>query len=95
MFTEQFLKRLGFTDFEHLDKAKRDSKQRLYAVVYVENACFTIRLVKNQNTWEIEQFNFEGKETIFENYFSSKPDLKCIIDTLFFGNEPPEDYQLE
>lgn len=87
MYNEKYLKRLGFTEFEHLHKAKRDMLRRLFAVTYVENSCFTIRLVYLNNIWEIDCFSFEGDENIYVHYFSTKnPSLQNIVNKLFSIN---------
>lgn len=84
MITEEYLKRLGFTDFEHLDKSQRDLQKRLYAVRFVEEGCFLIRLVYLNKIWEVEQFKFEGEQAAYRRYFDIEdPDLMCILNTLF------------
>lgn len=69
MIDENHLRLLGFTDFEHLNKNKKDSKRRLAAVRFIENQCFTIVLVFQNNSWIVDQFTFDGDESIYKNIF--------------------------
>jgi hypothetical protein len=83
MFNEGFLKKIGFTEFEHLDKSKRDLIKRLVSVVFVDKGCFTIQLIYQNDEWKIEKFSFEGDDDIYKKYFPNQPDLENIINTLF------------
>jgi|GEM_PF-3810987 len=83
MYSEDYLKRIGFTEFDHLDKSKRDSFKRLVSVVFVEKGCFTIRLILKDGNWDIEKFLFEGDEIVYQSYFKNTPDLSSIIEVLF------------
>ncbi len=83
MYNEDFLKSLGFVEFEHLVTEKRDNNKRLSKILFVEDGCFTIRVIYINGLWEIERFSFEGDELTFSRYFPSPPTLGEIINKLF------------
>ena len=84
MYDEDFLKRIGFSGFTHFRESDRDDLKRLTKVLFVDEGCFTIRLILKSAMWEIELFKYEGEQKAYDNYFKTQnPSLKQIIETLF------------
>ena len=82
MFNEEFLRDLGFRDFVHLRKEKRDSLKRLTTIKIIDGQWFTIQLVKRAN-WDLEKIIFDGDKKIYDKYFTKDPSLEDVIFKLF------------
>ncbi len=80
---EKFLM-IGFTDFVHLDKKKRDGKERItYSSKYLNEEIFLL-LVNENGIWKIEKI--EDNDSISIALNKDKSSLKAEDLLQFFKN---------
>lgn len=81
--TEKRLRLLGFNDFVHLAKDKRDGKNRLVSIRFVSGEWLTIIVVGNIGYWEIEKIIYDGNDEGITAFIQSKPDIESTLERFF------------
>ena len=80
MEIEKKLRIIGFTNFVHLNKNKRDMRKRLFFTSKYNDNWFTIMLIEKNNIWEVEKIT--GDEELFYFFENNHTNVNDII--LFF-----------
>lgn len=81
---DTLLNKIGFTDFVHLDRNKRDGKKRKIYSKPQSNGWITILIRKEQKSWELEKLTLEGDT--YNSYFKVN-NLKELLELLFLSKE--------
>lgn len=82
MIDEIFLRSLGFTEFMHLRKSKRDGRKRLICTAFYYDALLTILLLEQNGHWIIDKLIFD-ETSAAKNELSIEMDLEELINIVF------------
>ena len=76
---ENKLKKIGFTNFIHLNIDKRDNLRRLTWTGYYKKENITVLIVENNENWSIEKIFFNDKDLIL-NGFPEDDNIEELIN---------------
>ena len=76
---ENKLKKIGFTNFIHLNIDKRDNLRRLTWTGYYKKENITVLIVENNEHWSIEKIFFNDKDLIL-NGFPEDDNIEELIN---------------
>lgn len=77
-FTEEYLTKLGFTDFIHLKMADRDGQKRMSWMGVINNEIVAVRVALIDNRWLIDYISPMSYSTKFNT-------LEDVVDFINFS----------
>jgi hypothetical protein len=89
MKTEKKLRIIGFTNFVHLNKSKRDLNKRLFFTSKYNDSWFTIMLIEKDSIWEVEKITGDKDFlSFFDNSCNNVNDIILFFkEKFYFGSE--------